>query len=754
MIARGAALALCLGIGMASAVAAPSRWDDYQLIMWQDHDAAGMAGLARMGFTGVKLRGTGGQIDPAAVAARRRAGLPWYVENIATDLFAPYHRATPGKSVSWLFDAARARRQQVPDDLSVFVREPGLSDPAWLAAVAARLDAVVRSQAPDRPLFYNLGDETGIGDLSVNWDFDTAPASIAAMRAWLRTQYADLDALNRQWGSHFGAWDEVVPELTDDAMRRTDDNFSAWADFKAWMDVAFANAVRAGTDAVHRADPDALAAIEGAQVPGWGGYDYGRLADAVDVMEIYDSGNSLEIAHGLNPALIPLRTIFENGPRATHAAWRDLLRGGRGMIVWDEQDDTVTPAGEPGPRGRALASLTESLRVVAPAIIASQPAPGGVAMLYSQASFRTRWMLDQRPRGAGWSDRDAERELDDNAWRAARRQAAGRLGELGISPRWLSSELLEGGALQDTALRVLMLPHSIALSDIEVDEIRRFAARGGTVLADTEPGVFDQHSRRRTASPLAGIAMMPQVVRPDAEPSSAAGLAALAGLLTKAGVVPRIVLTGPDGQRATNVDAHVFQDGAVGINALQAMVPWGAPGVVGMQLGSPGFIYDMRHPGPPRWSDRRDIGLDPIEPTILAVSATPLPAPTLAGPDHAEPGALLTWRVGLDGPTPADAHAMRVELLDPAGVQVRPLSGVLRVALAGADWTVVLPPSAMPGEWSIRVTDSLSGQSAAHALIVGPRHVSCSASAGLQPPCNPSPLSSVDSADLARGGHQ
>ncbi len=721
MTPRMAALALCLAAGAAPAAAAePSRWDDYQLIMWQDHDAGGMAGLARMGFTGVKLRGTGGQIDPADAAARRWAGLPWFVENIATDFYAPYHRATPGKSVSWLFDAARAQRQRAPGDRGVFVREPGLSDPAWLAAVAARLDGVVRSQTPDHPLFYNLGDETGIGDLSANWDFDTAPASLAAMRAWLRTQYADLDALNRQWGSQFGAWDEVVPELTDDAMRRTDDNFSAWADFKAWMDVAFASAVRAGADAVHRADPAALAAIEGAQVPGWGGYDYGRLAGAVDVMEIYDSGNSLELAHGLNPALIPLRTVFETGPRATHAAWRDLLRGGRGMIVWDEQDDTVTPAGEPGPRGRALAALAASLRVVAPAIIASQPAPGTVAVLYSQASFRTRWMLDQRPRGAGWSDRDAERELDDNAWRAARRQMAERLGELGVPPRWLSSGLVEGGALQDTALRVLMLPHAVALSDAEVDEIRRFAARGGTVLADTEPGVFDQHSRRRTGSPLAGVALMPQVVRPDAEPSSAAGLTALADLLAKAGVVPPVALTGPDGLRASNMDAHIFRNGGVMIIALQAVAPWGAPGALGVQLASPGLVYDMRRPGPPRRSDELEIGLDPIEPTILAMSASPLPAPTLFGSDHAQPGARLTWRVGLDGPTPAAVHAMRVELLDPAGALDRKLSDVLRVEAGGTGWTVSLPPSAVAGQWSIRVTDSLAGHSVTRAFTVGP----------------------------------
>ncbi len=724
MTPRLAAALLCVAaLARPPAAAAADRWDDYQLIMWQDHGVASMAGLARLGFSGVKLRGTGGRTDPADVAARRAAGLPWFVENIATDFYAPYHRYAEGKPVTWLFDAVRARRRQAPEDRGVFVRDPGLSDPAWLGAVQGRLADVVRRQAPDRPLFYNLGDETGIGDLSANWDFDVSPASLGAMRAWLRTQYPDLAALNRQWGSRFESWEEVLPDLTDDAMRRTDDNFSAWADFKAWMDVAFAAAVRAGTDAVHRVDPDALSALEGAQVPGWGGYDYGRLAGAVDVMEIYDSGNSLEIAHGLNPALIPLHTVFETGLRTGHAVWRDLLRGGRGLIVWDERNDTVQPDGTPGPRGRALASLVASLRVVAPALIASHSAPSPVAMLYSQASFRTRWMLDQRPRGGAWSDRDAERELDDNAWRAARRQMVDRLTQIGVQPRWLSSGMLEAGALRDGtlqngAIKVLMLPHAIALSAAEVEEIKRFAARGGTVLADTEPGLFDQHSRRRDGSPLAGIARMPQVIRPDAEPSGAAGLEALTDLLAQAGAAPGLSMAGPDGLRASNVEAHVFRNGGVQILTLQAAAPWGAPGQLRVQLPVPGFVHDMRAVGEPRRADHLDVALDPIEPTVLAVSATPLPGPVLSGPARARPGAQVTWHVDLDGPTPAETHVVRVDLLDPAGVPARPLSGVLRVGRDGADWTVTLPKSTAAGEWTLRVADSMAARIVERALAV------------------------------------
>jgi hypothetical protein len=279
MIGRFAAAVavLTIPLGATPELAVPTTvapFAEFEVIMWQDHSPAEMAGLSRLGFTGVKLTGTSGRIDSSKLAADRASGLSWYVENIATDFFSPYHRYTPGKPVTWLFEAAKARLQADPADTAVFVREPSLSDPVWLASIRVRLDAVVRGQSQYRPLFYNLADEAGIGDLAAAWDADLAPASLAAMRVWLRTQYPDLAALNQQWGANFPDWDAVTPELTDTAIRRTDDNYSAWADFKAWTDVAFARAVQAGTEAVHQADPTALAGLEGGQIPGWGGYDY------------------------------------------------------------------------------------------------------------------------------------------------------------------------------------------------------------------------------------------------------------------------------------------------------------------------------------------------------------------------------------------------------------------------------------------------------------------------------------------------
>ena len=693
-----AALLLLAALAAAPAGAAEDpRWDEYQLIMWQGHPAAELPGLRRLGFTATMLNGNGGRIDPKLLAERRASGMPYYLENIATDFYASYHRYTPGQPVTWRFDRDRARRKADPADPGVFVREPGLSDPQALAAVQARLTALARSQSADHPLFYNLGDESGIADLAAPWDFDLSPSSLAGFRTWLQREYGTLEALNAQWGTRYANWDAVQPELTDAAMQRTDGNFSAWSDFKAWMDVAFADAVRAGTDAVHQGDPAALAALEGGQVPGWGGYDYGRLAPAVDVMEIYDTGNALELAHAFNPRLIPLGTAFQTGPREAYRAWRELLRGGRGMVIWDEAGDVVGPDGAPGPRGLFLQKLVGDLRAVSPALAVAAPRPSPVAVLYSQASFRIGWLLDQQPKGAHWSDRDSERENDDNAWRAARRQAAANLTGLGLQPRWLSSETLAAGALRDAGLRVLMLPHAIALSQAELAEIRAFAARGGTVLADTEPGMFDGHGRRRAELPLAGVAAMPQAVRPDGDGAGPAGLLAA---LQAAGVTPPVQVLGPDGAPADGVDVRIWGDGGVSILSLQAARPWGAPPRVTMRLPAPAAVHDMRE-GQTATTAVLAVALDGIEPRVLSLSPAPLPGPALS-----RDGSGI--RVGLDGPTPAAQTAIRLDWLDAGGAVLQ--SQVVRAG------TEVAASAAVPGAASLRAREPLSGRTASLPL--------------------------------------
>ena len=560
-------------------------WDRYELIIWQDQTPERLAALKEAGFTAAKLNGNGG-VDPAAVAKHRASGLQFYIENIATDYYAPYHRYTPGRTVTWLWDAQKSLLQADPARRDVFVRVPGLQDPAWRERVALRLTTVAAAHEPGPPLFYTLGDETGIGDLAAAWDADIAPESLAAFRGWLASEYSNLAALNQQWRTAYASWDAVQPELTDAALARTDGNYSAWSDFKAFMDTSFAGALRMGTDAVHRGDPAALAALEGAQIPGWGGYDYARLAPTVDVMEIYDFGLALELARAFNPALIPLRTSFEDSAAERHAAWSAFLHGVRGTIVWDDDGSIVGADGQPSARARALAAQTREFQALAPLVWATVPHRDAVAIVVSQESFRIGWLLDRQRESGHWWERDAEREGGPNAWRTAREQAAGPLFGQGLNPVWLAT-----ADVIPEAVEVVVLPHTLALSDAELTALRTFEARGGVVVAGTEAGLYDGHGRRRAVPPAFKTAVL-------SGPAAVVRVTDAQGLAT--GLVIQL-LDGADGQ----------------LVAIQSAQPGQTSRALTVELRQAAEVTDVRTSEIFGRTQTVAITLDTIDPTIL-----------------------------------------------------------------------------------------------------------------------------------------
>jgi Beta-galactosidase len=574
-------------------------WDDYQIIQWQPRDPPVYEALKSLGVTGVMVMadrdGTGTPLGQQTAPAKA-AGLRWYVENLATDFYSAYHRWSPPRPVNWRFTEAQHRFQQNPDDETVFWRDPSFADPVWQKRIRDRLIATVQAEQRYRPLYYTLGDETGIADLSAFFDFDLSPGSLDEMRVWLRERYGSLDALNAEWGTHFLRWEDVRPETTRQAMRRTDENFAAWADFKAWMDVAFARALRMGTDAVHEADPSALAAIEGVQIPGWGGYDYSLLVHAVDLMEVDD----LPLAHSLNPHLITVSTLFHGGPQDIHEVWRALLEGSHGLVLWDPRKDIVRDDGSIGDRGQACAATFAELRGgIGALLIASEAQFDPVAIFYSPASFRTQWMLEQRPRGDAWMTRQSETELESNAARDAMWAYDHAVTHLGLQPTYVSSL----SDLRQRGIKSLILPHAIALSADDARAVRDFAEAGGIVIADVAPGVFDEHSRR-LSQPMLDTGML-HMIPP-------AGLTA-----ATLGVSPSAGIEAPNG----DVTNHVWRHGGDTIVGVQRdFAPNGTDETVVLTLPQSMKVYDLRKKQALGRTDRVTVVLDPVAPALLSLT--------------------------------------------------------------------------------------------------------------------------------------
>ena len=180
--------------------------------------------------------------------------------------------------------------------------------------------------------------------------------------------------------------------------------------------------------------------------------------------------------------------------------------------------------------------------------------------------------------------------------------------------------MIETGALSHNGVRVLFLPHAISLSDAELAAIRAFAAAGGTVLADTEPGLFDGHLRRREALPLPTIAKVSESVMRRGGTPDASQLEGLAEVLRASGAPPRAVFRTPDGGRATGIEARCLRHGATQLLSVQSSAPYAAAARIAVELSDTATIRDMRADGTSVTAAHFTIALDPADPSILEIS--------------------------------------------------------------------------------------------------------------------------------------
>ncbi len=79
------------------------------------------------------------------------------------------------------------------------------------------------------------------------------------------------------------------------------------------------------------------------------------------------------------------------------------------------------------------------------------------------------------------------------------------LYDAGVPFKFVSYEQLAQNELMEKKFPLLILPHSISLSEAEEKAIRAYVENGGVVWADVIPGTFDNFGRSLPKSRLADI---------------------------------------------------------------------------------------------------------------------------------------------------------------------------------------------------------------------------------------------------------
>ncbi len=365
------------------------------------------------------------------------------------------------------------------------------------AAMKAKLEGIIRGSIKDLKGSpwrgaYSLDDEIGWGHFvhPSMWQITDEPDAYVN---WLKEIYGEGNVPKRDgWITY----NDVQPKLqewsiaTFDASQLMDQwtfNDSYWNNFLGDL-VTYSNGV----------DPATPCGYVGGQSPNaFGGYDYAKVMRKIQFTEAYNAGNSQSVIRSLNPhnALPNVTTFFyKNTPDTIWQTWYYLANGNRGMIAWVEKwFDGKTPKpwiAEVAPTWK------EANEKIGPLMSGAEWIHDGVALYYSHTSIQLGWILDAQAHGKTWVNRNGEHVLGSS--HQVRKAWINMLRDEGIQFNWIDyANVIQNGVPAD--YKVLVLPHTLCLSDAEARQIKAFCHSGGTVIADYLPGVWDQHGKGRAA---------------------------------------------------------------------------------------------------------------------------------------------------------------------------------------------------------------------------------------------------------------
>lgn len=435
--------------------------------------------------------------------------------------------STPGFGVYWHYRQKYLENKDKfleTGDKRYLARDPELADDAWLEKLRGILREGMEKYKPFRPLAWYLADESSLTAYGDPLDLSWSDVALKKFREWLKTRYPSLSLLNAEWETKFASWDEVVPFTTAEAQAKG--NYAGWMDHRTFMEEVFANALQVAAETVKQEDPGSRPSISGTQVPGpSNAVNWYRLDQIVDYLQPYSGGDQDELHRTMRPGLIltGFTGYQDHGKVLRHQLWHRLFHGHTGAsLFWHytalNADLTLTE------QGRDLGETINEFRNEGLSLLlrGAERENCGIAVHYSLLSVRGQWITDGRiaphevSNGNSTSPHLKRFHQNRSAWLQA-------LDDAGYQYDLLTTEQIDLGKLAN--YRVLILPDSIALSDSEVDAIRKFVEGGGLLLSDVETGLMNGHARWQAAGRLDDVLGVQRLqLRPAADDSPVAKL--------------------------------------------------------------------------------------------------------------------------------------------------------------------------------------------------------------------------------------
>lgn len=497
---------LMLGVGLVFAsvsgwalepvkeIPPPEYWDHYVVMVWQfktdvlkDHEKYASVNLNAFHID---------RNNPKAAAFSKEKKWPFYVDHAADKGYLHL-----GKNAAQLGSKPKG----------IVARPNSLADPATMAKMKGFLDANIPKSKDAYPLGYALDDEVSLGTFCSPFEVDGSPQSIAGYRKSLQELYGDVAKLNAQYGSSYQNFDAISPKPFEAVRKQISAkgigkiNLSEWCDWRAYMDTQFAEAIAELVRHCNTLDPKVPCGFVGGQGPtAFGGYDWRKLSKAAQWCEAYESGGNNEVIRSFWGQKRPLlKTYFPRKDAFAQNAWflwYYMVHGNRGTICWP--DGWFTPDGVADHIKELAGTFKEIQGPVSKLVMDGEFQYDPVAIYYSHPSIQVTWSLDAASHGGTWVSRSSSMDNNLSTSHLTRMGWSKALEDIGIQSRFYHMDHLLDGQLEKDGVKVLVLNRALCLSDKEAEAIKKFAAAGGTVIADHMCGIFDEHGKARATGVL------------------------------------------------------------------------------------------------------------------------------------------------------------------------------------------------------------------------------------------------------------
>ena len=593
---------------------------------------------------------------------------------------------------------------------------------------------------------------------------------LAEFRGELKKQYGTVAALNREWGSAFGSFDEVVPKQREEL--KFPDNLSPWLDHKMFMTKVFAKHFF-GTmrDELAALVPGAKTGPTGTPRPGYG-YNWREILKYCRIVGYYsgvqttlinDFGEGGLLAGQCGGGYTHGHIDYE--PYNYDTMWQTLINGGN--LAYHYFGCAVNGDWKITDNMKYFSKSMKELKRGIGCVWLNAAAEPEVAVLFSMPSLFT-----------------AVGTVGEQLWHDTSTSWMKLLGDLRIESRFLASEEAAEKGIP-ARYKAVILPMTLALSDRVIEALVKFAERGGIVIADTAPGRFDEHGKRRNSAaldrlfvPFAGEIKTKYVTLPGVKGSfetleqgvpfgqfkqcgkgggmnfnllvsrysvtqsggtggevSAVteGEAQLLHLwqkqagdiLLKAGVRPFARVSKSDGS-LYGCHARFRQEGPnrfyafhrpAGGRTGQGRFDFAKGDKVRVQIPVKGHVYEIRSGKYLGFTDTFDMNMVPGWSMIYAVLPQAAGAVTLKGPDTVIPrGGKAQFSFVVAGT--AGPQVFHFALSGPDGAEIEHCARNFHAAAGRGGHEVFIPLNAAPGVWKAEITHTVSGKRAAVRFTV------------------------------------